>query len=138
LGHNDGVEEAQSVNDEEVLEGSDCLSFAAAGMVLMVLTLAWRINPVEGSVVPRFLTSNPLGIALFYVLFATCMPALIAGTVLTARLVDESAPAWLFAWLPQWFYPSFLLVLPLQAVAYFLFGKLVRCCASRMLSSKNQ
>jgi hypothetical protein len=44
------------------------------GMALMILTAVWRVNPVEGSVVPDFLASNPFGEALLYVLLVTCMP----------------------------------------------------------------
>jgi hypothetical protein len=43
----------------------------------MVLTWVWRVNPVEGSVMPDFLTSNPFGLALTFVLLGTCMPVLI-------------------------------------------------------------
>ncbi len=39
------------------------------GMALMILTVVWRINPVEGSVavVPHFLEGNPFGEALVLV-----------------------------------------------------------------------
>ena len=47
------------------------------GMVLMILTAMWRVNPVEGSVVPDFLTGNPFGGALLLVLLVTCMPVWI-------------------------------------------------------------
>ena len=50
---------------------------AGIGMVLMILTAAWRVNPVEGSVVPDFLTRNPFGEALLLVLLVTCMPVWI-------------------------------------------------------------
>src|SRR5262245_24737361 len=44
------------------------------GMVLMILTTVWRVNPVEGSVMPDFLTGNPFGEALLLLLIVTCMP----------------------------------------------------------------
>ena len=47
------------------------------GIVLMILTAVWRVNPVEGSVVPDFLTGNPFGEALLLVLIVTCMPVWI-------------------------------------------------------------
>jgi len=37
----------------------------------------WRVNPVEGSVMPDFLTSNPFGLTLLYLLLVTCMPVWI-------------------------------------------------------------
>ena len=52
---------------------------AAIGMGLMVLTLVWRVNPVEGSVMPDFLTNNPFGLALTFVLLGTCMPVWIVA-----------------------------------------------------------
>lgn len=53
------------------------ISFAVTGMILMVLTMAWRINPVEGSVVPDFFHSNPIGQVLFWILLITSMPVFI-------------------------------------------------------------
>ena len=47
------------------------------GIALMILTAVWRVNPVEGSVVPDFLTGNPFGEALLLVLLVTCMPVWI-------------------------------------------------------------
>jgi len=47
---------------------------AGIGIVLMILTVVWRVNPVEGSVMPDFLTSNPFGQTLLYLLLVTCMP----------------------------------------------------------------
>ena len=52
---------------------------AGIGIVLMVLTWVWRVNPVEGSVMPDFLTSNPFGLALTFVLLGTCMPVWIVA-----------------------------------------------------------
>ncbi len=55
---------------------------AAVGTLLMILTIVWRINPVEGSVVPGYLTGNPAGLAVVWILFVTCMPAWITGVLL--------------------------------------------------------
>jgi len=55
---------------------------AAVGTLLMILPLVWRINPVEGSVVPTYLTSNPAGVAVVWILLVTCMPAWISGVLL--------------------------------------------------------
>jgi hypothetical protein len=40
---------------------------AGVGIALMILTLMWRVNPVEGSVMPNFLTGNLFGMALLMV-----------------------------------------------------------------------
>jgi hypothetical protein len=53
------------------------LIFALVGVLLMTLTLVWRINPVEGSVVPDFLTGTPLGRVVVAILLGTCMPVWI-------------------------------------------------------------
>jgi hypothetical protein len=105
---------------------------AAVGMVLMAFTLAWRINPVEGSVVPRFLFDNPLGVAVFWVLFVTCMPVWIVGMMLTVIVLGDPVPDWLSRWLPNWFYPSYLGVFMLQGAVYFLIGKGVSACVRRL------
>ncbi len=98
---------------------------AAVGAGLMILTLGLRINPVEGSVVPRFLFENPLGIALFWILFVTCMPVWIAGTLLVAAIFGEDNPSSPLNWLPQWIDGFALVALLLQAITYFLLGKLL-------------
>ena len=104
------------------------LSFAAAGMILMALTIAWRINPVEGSVVPRFLYDSALGRAVFWVLFVTCMPVFIAGMFL---IRDGDC-----GWLPDWVPVGTITLLLLQGVVYFLVGKVVSICARRFLRKK--
>jgi hypothetical protein len=52
--------------------------FVIVGVVLLILTLMFRVNPVEGSVV------NPaiFGTALHWILLYTTMPAWIAGVTL--------------------------------------------------------
>ena len=50
------------------------MATAGVGIALMILTLMWRVNPVEGSVMPNFLTGNLFGMALLMVLLVTCMP----------------------------------------------------------------
>jgi hypothetical protein len=99
------------------------LTFAAAGIVLMALTIAWRINPVEGSVVPRFLRDNPFGIAVFWMLFVACMPAFLAVMV----LVRDGNVSWLPDWIPVW-HVSLLL---LQGMVYFMIGKAVSAWTRR-------
>lgn len=50
---------------------------AIIGLTLMLLTLHFNINPVEGSVVPQYIQDT--GIHIF--LFITCMPAWILGYI---------------------------------------------------------
>ena len=50
---------------------------AIIGTVLMLLTLHFNINPVEGSVVPQYIQDT--GIHIF--LFIACMPAWIIGYI---------------------------------------------------------
>lgn len=114
------------------------LGFAAAGVVLMVFTLAWRINPVEGSVVPDFLFNNPLGVAVFWVLFVTCMPVYIACMTLTVMLLGDPAPEWLGRWFPQWVLADYCLMFCLQGIVHFLFGKLVSVCVRKWLRPKDK
>jgi hypothetical protein len=61
---------------------SNILSFALViiGVVLLSLTLKYRVNPVEGSVVDP----NILGTSLHYILLPTTMPAWIAGESLAS------------------------------------------------------
>jgi hypothetical protein len=64
---------------------------AIIGTVLMLLTLYFNINPVEGSVVPHYIQGT--GIHIF--LFITCMPAWIIGYIvgyLVSFLLPVSFP----------------------------------------------
>ena len=53
---------------------------AAVGLVLMLFTLYFDINPVEGSVVPEYIQGTAIHIFLFF----TCMPAWIAGLIVSS------------------------------------------------------
>jgi hypothetical protein len=67
---------------------------AGTGMVLMLLTVVWRVNPVEGSVMPDFLTGSVFGQAVLFVLLVTCMPVWIVAVFLLVAL------SWVFG-LPE-------------------------------------
>lgn len=110
------------------------LAFAVAGMVLMVLTVIWRVNPVEGSVVPRFLTGNPLGIGVLWVLFVTCMPVWIVTTVLGTVILGSDRN---LDWLPPWLHVFSIAMVLLQGIAYFLIGKLVSFCVRKLARRKS-
>ncbi len=63
---------------------------AVIGAVLMALSVAWRVNPVEGGVMPSFLKAG-VGMAVGVVLIVTSIPTWIVGAplvfVLPAPLV---------------------------------------------------
>ena len=84
------------------------------GMVLMILTAVWRVNPVEGSVVPDFLESNPFGIALLFVLLVTCMPVWIPTVFLAVQLVGESEYAL-----------ANTVAVIVQGLVYYMVGRLI-------------
>ncbi len=80
------------------------------GVVLMLLTLHFNINPVEGSVVPQYIQDT--GMHIF--LFVTCMPAWILGLIighLVSFILPVSFPA--MACITQFFF-------------YGVLGKIIR------------
>jgi len=89
---------------------------AVIGVGLMLLTIRWRINPAESSVVPDFLTNNPLGMLVILILFVTCMPVWIASVMLSLFIYEDLDDQYRFAC---------KLMIVLQFVAYFLTGKLI-------------
>jgi hypothetical protein len=102
------------------------LGFAVVGVLLMALTLTWRINPVENSVMPRFLFNNAAGLALFWVLFVTCMPAYCVALIAVVTLLGDPGPAWMPA-VPVFKIAAFVV----QVVVFFLVGKAVSWCWRR-------
>jgi hypothetical protein len=76
------------------------------GLALMVLTLYWDINPVDGSVVP----SGIAGTWIHYLLFVLCMPAWIGGLFLSMIVP----------------LPFQVMVYLCQILLYFLIGLLAR------------
>jgi len=96
------------------------------GIILMVLTIVWRINPVEGSVMPRFLTGNPVGIAVIFILLVTCMPAWIVAVSVGMLLPFSERTQEVLV------YVSMLI---LQGVIYFMIGKLISVCVRKVRES---
>ena len=95
------------------------IGLAVAGMVLMAFTIVWRINPVEGSVIPDFLKNNVTGEAVLWILLISCMPV---WTITVA----------LFMWFPgagqnQWALACGTMIV-FQGILYFLIGKGVSVC----------
>jgi hypothetical protein len=101
---------------------------ALVGIILMVLTIIWRINPVEGSVIPRFLTGNPLGVAVICVLLATCMPAWIVAVSVCMLLPFAERTQDVLACVAM---------LMLQGVSYFMVGKLISVCVRKVKREKD-
>ena len=95
---------------------STAIVFAMVGIVLMALTLAWRVNPAEGSVIPQFLRDNVAGQAVHLLLLVTCMPVWFAAVLL----------------LPANYPASVVRMIVLQAIVYFLIGKAVGVCFRRL------
>ena len=93
------------------------------GIALMILTAVWRVNPVEGSVMPDFLTGNPFGEALLLVLIVTCMPVWIptvfSVVVLAGPPESDSVELANGA------------AVIVQGIVYFMFGKLISGWAKR-------
>ena len=90
------------------------------GIALMILTAVWRVNPVEGSVMPDFLSDNPFGEALLLVLIVTCMPVWIP-TVFSVVVLAS------FVGVPESdsFGMSNVAAVIVQGIVYFMFGKLI-------------
>ena len=103
------------------------------GMALMILTAVWRVNPVEGSVMPDFLTGNPLGEALLLVLIVTCMPVWIP-TVFSVVILAS------FVGFPE--SDGFVLAngaaVIVQGIVYFMLGKLMSGWAKRFRTGRNR
>ena len=103
------------------------LGTSGIGIALMILTAVWRVNPVEGSVMPDFLTGNPFGEAVLLVLLVTCMPVWVPTVFAVVVLAS-------FVGIPE----SDSLVLAngaaviVQGIAYFMFGKLISGWAKRL------
>ena len=102
------------------------------GIALMIVTAVWRVNPVEGSVMPDFLTSNPFGEALLYVLIVTCMPVWIpivfSVVVLASFLGFPESDGLAMA--------NGAAVI-IQGIVYFMFGKLISRWATRFRTARN-
>lgn len=110
------------------------LAFAGTGIVLMVFTIIWRVNPVEGSVVPRFLTGSPVGEAVLWILFVTCMPVWIATVILGTAVLGSDRN---LEWFPHWLHVLDVGMILLQGLVYFLLGKAVSLCVRKFGKNKN-
>jgi hypothetical protein len=100
---------------------------AGVGIGLMILALVWRVNPVEGSVMPDFLTGNPFGVALLMVLLVTCMPVGIVAVfsgILLGRLAGLSESEGLTV--------GSGLAIALQGTVYFFLGRLISIISAHL------
>jgi hypothetical protein len=103
------------------------ITVALVGAGLMILTIIWRINPAESSIVPRFLTSNPAGVTVIYVLLASCMPVWIPVVSLT-MFIPFSEHA-------QYGIACGIMIV-FQGILYFMLGKLVSLGARKLLKRR--
>lgn len=93
---------------------------AFIGIVLMLLTLHFNINPVEGSVVPQYIQ----GTGLHIFLFITCMPAWIIGDIV-GSLIGFFLPV-----------PFPIMACIAQGLIYGATGKIVGRCINYFKSRK--
>ena len=106
---------------------------AGIGMTLMILTVVWRVNPVEGSVVPDYVDRNPFGRAMLLVLLVTCMPVWIptvfAGVVLASFAGFPESEGIVFA--------NAVAVI-VQGLVFFMLGKLISAWAKRFRTERDR
>ena len=103
------------------------ITTALVGVALMGLTIIWHINPVEGSVMPRFLTGNPVGLAVICILLATCLLVWLP-TVSMVTFIPLSEQA-------QYVIACGVMLM-LQCLVYFMVGKLISLCARKLSKKK--
>lgn len=99
---------------------------ALFGIALMVLTITFHVNPVEGSVVPRFLDDTFFGKWLFWILFVTCMPVWILVVPVSLLLPVSEEWAWKI---------SCLGLLVAQGFVYFWIGRVVSVCTRKVMGN---
>jgi len=136
---NYGIEDetAASQNDGTPMKRfwTDRIALVAAGIgiVLMILTVVWRVNPVEGSVVPGFLSRNPFGEAVLLVLLVTCMPVWIPTVFGVIKLAS-------FVGVPERDALVFAdgAAVIVQGIVCFLFGKLISRWVNKFRAANNR
>jgi hypothetical protein len=101
------------------------LGFAVGGLLLMALTLIFRVNPVELSVVDPRICGTPL----HWLLFFSSMPAWLLG-LLASSAVSPSQPDHRL-WLP-------LCACLIQVLIYFGLGWIVGFIVQRICRTKKQ
>lgn len=97
------------------------------GVGLMLLTILWRINPAEGSVVPTFLTGSATGRVVIGVLLVTCMPAWIIAVSVCYLLPFPEEFQYALACVSM---------LVFQGLGYFMIGKLLSVGVRRIKGRK--
>ena len=88
---------------------------AGVGILLMILAVVWRVNPVEGSVMPDFLADNPFGLALTFVLLVTCLPVLIVAVLSALALGVPESDTWTLG----------AAAVILQGIVFLMLGRLI-------------
>jgi hypothetical protein len=105
------------------------IGFALAAMGLMGLTLAWNVNPVEGSVMPRFLHDSYFGMAGLWFLLVTCMPAWIVA-VMVFQCCDDAGVS-----LPGLLLPVSQVLL--QGILYFVSGAVASMLVRKLRQTRH-
>jgi len=102
---------------------------AVVGVVLMALTIVWRVNPAESSVVAPFLSNTASGRVIHLILFVTCMPVWIVVVSAVNLFVPHTETEYVY-------YFGCALMLVTQGLLFFAIGKLIsvskRAAAKRL------
>ena len=107
---------------KQIFRDKMVLVSVVVGILLMILTIVWNVNPVEGSVVPGFIRNTLLGKVVLSILLVTCMPVWILVVFLTMPL----------QYIPKYFIYSVMLVA--QGILFFAIGKLISLCKKVVLN----
>jgi len=109
------------------------LRFMLAGILLMIFTVLWRINPAEGSVIPHFLKQNSFGTAVIYFLLATSTPFWICLLILSRIFL---ALGFRNGILPDSTWAVACIMIASQAIIYFMVGKLISFLVKKFSKKK--
>jgi hypothetical protein len=107
---------------KKVFENRIAFVTALTGRVLMGMAIVFRINLVEGSVVPSFLTRTALGNALIIFLLVACMPIWIPVVWVSMKLPIPYPTQWPLAC---------VVMLLAQGFLYCGIGKIISFCVLR-------
>jgi len=104
---------------KNIFSDKAAVATAVVGVVLMALTIVWRVNPVEGSVVAPFLSNTASGRVIHLILLVTCMPVwIVVVSVVTLFVLSTEYIHYL----------GYALMLVTQGLLFFAIGKLISVC----------
>jgi hypothetical protein len=108
------------MGQKNIFSDKAAVSTAVVGVVLMAMTIVWRVNPAESSVVAPFLSNTASGRVIHLILLVTCMPVWIAAVSVVTLFVPHTAE--------YTHYLSYALMLVTQGLLFFAIGKLISVC----------